>query len=128
LDAALDGLDAYILTAPFDGIVADVSVKVGEQVGPEFRVVSVIDPSAWIVETTDVTELEVVKIAQGQPVTMVPDALPDVTLTGTVTEISQAYFMQGGDVQYAVRIQVNEVDARIRWGMTVEATFKSNGD
>jgi HlyD family secretion protein len=125
LDAALDGLDAYILTAPFDGIVADVSVKVGEQVGPESRAVSVIDPSGWIVETTDVTELEVVKIAEGQLVSMVPDALPEVTLTGTVTEISQAYFMQGGDVQYTVRIQVDDVDPRIRWGMTVEATFES---
>ncbi|MEW6406865.1 MAG: efflux RND transporter periplasmic adaptor subunit [Chloroflexota bacterium] len=128
LDAALDGLEAYILTAPFDGIVAEVNVKMGEQVGPESRAVSVIDPSAWMVETTDVTELEVVKIAEGQQVSMVPDALPDVTLTGTVTEISQAYFIQGGDVQYTVRIQVDEVDARIRWGMTVEATFEATGN
>ena len=125
LEAALDALDAYVLTAPFDGVIADVPVKVGEQVGPETRVISIIDPSAWIVETTDITELEVVKITEGQRVSMVADALPDVTLTGTVGEISQAYLMQGGDVQYTVRIKVDEVDARIRWGMTVEATFET---
>jgi multidrug efflux pump subunit AcrA (membrane-fusion protein) len=125
LDAALDALAAYVITAPFDGIVAEVSVKAGEQVGPESRAVSVIDPRAWIVETTDVTELEVVKIAEGQSVTIVPDALPDLTLIGTVSEISRAYFMQGGDVQYTVRIKVDDVDPRIRWGMTVEITFEA---
>jgi HlyD family secretion protein len=125
LDAAQDALEAYIIPAPFDGVVAEVNVKAGEQVGPESRAVSVIDPSAWIVETTDVTELEVVKITEGQRVSMVPDALPEVTLTGTVSEISQAYFMQGGDVQYTVRIDVDDVDPRIRWGMTVEATFET---
>ncbi len=125
LDAAKNALEAYVITAPFDGVVADVNVKVGEQVGPESRAVSVIDPSGWIVETTDITELEVVKIAVGQRVSMVPDALPDVTLMGTVSEISQAYFMSGGDVQYIIRIKVDNVDARIRWGMTVEATFES---
>jgi multidrug efflux pump subunit AcrA (membrane-fusion protein) len=123
LDAATDALDAYVLTAPFSGVVAEVNVKVGEQVGPEARAVSLIDPSAWIVETTDVTELEVVKISEGQPVSIVADALPEVTFGGTVTEISQAYTLQGGDVQYTVRIKVDEVDPRIRWGMTVEITF-----
>jgi len=125
LDAAKDNLDAYVIIVPFNGIVADISAKVGEQIGPESRVVSVIDPSSWIVETTDITELEVVKIAEGQHVSIVPDALPDLTLTGTVSEISQAYVLQGGDVQYTVRIKVDQVDPRIRWGMTVEATFES---
>lgn len=125
LDAALDALAAYVITAPFDGIAAEVNVKAGEQVGPERRAVSIIDPSAWIVETTDVTELEVVKITEGQIVSIVPDALPDLTLTGTVSEISAAYTLQGGDVQYTVRIKVDKVDPRIRWGMTVEVTFES---
>jgi multidrug efflux pump subunit AcrA (membrane-fusion protein) len=125
LDAAQDGLEAYILTAPFAGVVAEVNVKVGEQVGPEVRAVSIVDASAWIVETTDVTELEVVKIAEGQSVSIVADALPDVSFTGTVAEISRAYILQGGDIQYTVRIDVDEVDPLARWGMTVEVTFES---
>jgi multidrug efflux pump subunit AcrA (membrane-fusion protein) len=125
LDAALDALDAYVITAPFDGIVADVNVKVGEQVRPESRAVSIIDDSAWMIETTDVTELEVVKITEGQFVEVVADALPDVALTGTVTEISQAYVLQGGDILYTVRIALDEPDPRLRWGMTVEVTFDS---
>jgi multidrug resistance efflux pump len=123
LDAANDALSNYVLTAPFDGIVADVSVKVGEQVGTDSRAISVADFSSWVVETTDVTELEVVKLSKGQKVTFVPDALPDLTLKGTITEISQAYTQQGGDILYTVKFSVENPDPALRWGMTVEATF-----
>jgi HlyD family secretion protein len=123
LDAAEDALSNYVLTAPFDGIVADVNVKAGEQVGTETRIVSVADFKSWTVKTTDVTELEVVKLSVGQKVSLVPDALPDVELSGTVVEISNAYTQQSGDILYTVRIQVDNPDDRLRWGMTVEATF-----
>jgi multidrug resistance efflux pump len=124
LDAAKDALSNYVITAPFDGVVADVNVKVGEQVTAETRAASVADFSQWIIETTDVTELEVVKLSMGQAVVLVPDALPDLTLKGTVTEISQAYIQQGGDILYTVRITVKDADPRLKWGMTVEATFQ----
>jgi len=76
LEAAKDTLSNYVITAPFDGVVAEVNVKVGEQVTTETRAVSVADFSQWIVETTDLTELEVVKLSVGQSVKLVPDALP----------------------------------------------------
>jgi multidrug resistance efflux pump len=122
--AAEDALSNYVLTAPFDGVVAEVAVEVGEQVGPESRAVSVVNTSAWLIETTDITELEVVSVAVGQKVTFTADALNDVTMEGVVTEISQSSFVQGGDVIYTVRIQANEVDPRLKWGMTVEVTFE----
>jgi len=71
-----------------------------------------------------VTELEVVKLKVGQAVAMVPDALPDVTINGTVESISQSFNKQGGDILYTVRIKVDELDPRVMWGMTVEATFQ----
>lgn len=128
LDAAKDALSNYVLTAPFDGVVAEVNVKVGEQVGTDTRIVSVADFSSWTVKTTDVTELEVVKLSVGQKVTMVPDALPDLEITGTVIEISNAYTQQGGDILYTVRVRVDNPDDRLRWGMTVEATFLESAE
>lgn len=125
LDAAQDALANYVITAPFSGVVADVNVKPGEQVGAETRAVSVADFSAWVVETTDVTELEVVKLAIGQPVTILPDALPTVELTGVITEISDAYTQSGGDILYTVRIRVNESEPSLKWGMTVETIFRT---
>lgn len=121
--AAQAALDNYILTAPFDGVVSDVGVSMGEQVGPESRAVSVADTSSWIVETTDITELEVVDVAVGQAVTIVPDALPDLTLDGVVTAVSGSSYVQSGDVLYTVYIEVRTADPRVKWGMTVEVTF-----
>jgi HlyD family secretion protein len=126
--AAEDALSNYILTAPFDGLVAGVDVEVGEQVSPESRAVSIADTSAWIVETTDVTELEVVDLEVGQRATLIPDALPDVSMQGVITEISQASTIQGGDVIYTVRLQAEDVDPRLKWGMTVEVTFDAASD
>jgi multidrug efflux pump subunit AcrA (membrane-fusion protein) len=123
LEAAKDALSSYVITAPFDGVVADVNVEVGDQVTVETRAISIADSSQWIVETTDVTELEVVKLSLGQKVNLVPDALPDLILKGTVTEISNAYTQQGGDILYTVRVRVENPDSRLRWGMTIEATF-----
>lgn len=125
LDAAKDTLANYVITAPFSGVIADVNVKVGEQVGTETRAVSVVDLTTWTVETTDITELEVVKLSVGQKVTMIPDALPDLNLTGVVTEISNAYTQQGGDIIYTVTVKVDQSDPNLRWGMTVEAIFRT---
>ena len=123
LDAAKDALANYVITAPFHGVIAEVNVKVGEQVGAETRAVSIADFSAWMVETTDITELEVVKLNVGQRVSLIPDALPDLELTGEIIEIGNAYTQQGGDIIYTVTIRVNETDPRLRWGMTVETVF-----
>ena len=121
--AAEDTLGNYILVAPFDGVVVDVAVSLGEQVGAESRAVSVADTSAWVVETSDITELEVVDLAIGQKAEFTADALPGVTMDGVVTAISQSSFTQSGDVLYTVYINVSEVDERVKWGMTVEVIF-----
>jgi len=125
VDAANDALSSYLITAPFLGMVAEVNIKAGEQVGTETRAVSLVDFSEWFVETTDVSELEVVDLSVGQSVTLRPDALPDLELTGTVVEISNAFTQSGGDILYAVRIRVDGSDPRLKWGMTVEAIFRT---
>jgi hypothetical protein len=37
--------------------------------------------------------------------------------------IGQTPKSQAGDILYTVRIRIKDVDARLRWGMTVEVTF-----
>ena len=124
LAAAQDALNNFQIIAPFDGVVAEVAVEIGQQVTAQTRAVSVIDSSAWMIETTDVTELEVVRIAEGQRVTFTADALPDVTMDGIVREVSQSSYTLSGDVIYTVRIQADKVDPRVKWGMTVEVSFE----
>jgi multidrug resistance efflux pump len=123
LKAAETGVAAFSLVAPFDGVVTEVNVAEGEQVGPQIWAVKMADTTSWNVETSDVTELEVVNIQEGQDVTFTADALPGVTMNGVVSEISQSSYTQNGDVIYTVKVRANDVDPRVRWGMTVEVTF-----
>lgn len=124
LKAAEAGVAAFAIIAPFDGVVTDVNISEGEQVTPQTWAVKLADTGEWYIETSDVTELEVVDIAEGQNVTFTADALPDVTMEGVVTEISQSSYVQSGDVLYTVRIKANDVDPRLKWGMTVEVIFE----
>jgi HlyD family secretion protein len=119
--AALDNLD---LVAPFDGTIVDLNLILGEQVVPGNPIATLVDFSKWYIETDNLTEIEVVDVAVGQAVTIVPDALPEVTLTGTVEAIDDFFVEKRGDVTYTARILVDEIDARMRWGMTVVVTFE----
>ena len=128
LNAAKAGVASLQVVAPFDGTVADLSAKAGESVSAGSAAATVADFSNWLVKTTDLTELEVVNIKEGQPVTVVLDAIPDVTLKGTVESISQTFAEKQGDVVYEVTIALDDSNPEILWGMTAVVNFKPSQD
>jgi multidrug efflux pump subunit AcrA (membrane-fusion protein) len=67
---------------PFDGTVAGLKVKTGETVSPGQVAASLADFSGWIIKTTDLTELDVVNITEGQAVLIALDAFPEEILNG----------------------------------------------
>jgi len=123
LTATQNALDSYTLSAPFAGTVTDISLDLGQFVGPESRALQLADLRQFMIETSDLTELEVVKIFAGQQVEIRPDALPEATLTGIVETIGQSFTTQAGDIIYTVTISLNESLPDLRWGMTLELTF-----
>ena len=123
LEAARAALADVELLAPFDGTVAGLKVKSGETVTPGQVVVSIADFSGWIVKTTDLTELDVVDISEGEPVNITLDAIPNTTIKGEVQTIGQNYSEKQGDIVYEVTVKLTEALPDIRWGMTSEAKF-----
>jgi len=123
LDAARAALEDVELHAPFDGTVAGLKVKSGETVTPGQVVVSVADFSGWTVKSTDLTELDVVEISEGQAVTITLDALPGEELAGKVKSIGQNYAEQQGDVVYEVTVELTDALPNMRWGMTSVIKF-----
>jgi multidrug resistance efflux pump len=119
--AALDDLD---LVATIDGTVVKQDLIEGEQVSPGVPAVQLADFTQWYAETDNLTEIDVVNVSVGQGATVVPDALPDLELTGTVESIDDFFEEKRGDVTYTARILLNESDPRLRWGMTVVMTFE----
>ena len=121
--AAENMLASYELKAPFAGTVTDINLEIGQLAGPEMWAVQLADLSEFHVETSDLTELEVVKISKGQYVEIKPDALPNAVLTGSVERIAQSFETQAGDIVYTVEIDLTDTDPSLIWGMTVEVTF-----
>lgn len=125
LHAAKAMLASFAVTAPFDGVVANMDVKVGSTVQAGAMAVTIADLTKWVIKTTDVTEIDVVNLSEGQPVTITFDAFPDVELHGIVDSIAQVYTQNQGDIVYEVIVQVNETDPGMRWGMTADVAFEN---
>ncbi|GAB4549470.1 MAG: biotin/lipoyl-binding protein [Anaerolineae bacterium] len=115
------------LRAPFAGTVASVDARLGEQIAPGTPVIQLADFSAWQIETDDLTELSVVDISVGDPVTITVDAIPDLELPGRVVRVRPVGEDRRGDIVYTVVIQPDHFDERLRWNMTT-AVFIEPGE
>jgi HlyD family secretion protein len=119
LAIAQAALEDYELKAPFAGKVARIGVEEGEFISAGTPVVSLSDDSTWYVETDDLTEIDVVEVAVGQPVVVTVDAIPNREFNGVVTDIAPRSEIKRGDVTYTITIElVDAEDAPLRWGLT----------
>jgi HlyD family secretion protein len=127
LNEAQTALSQTEVRAPFAGTIADLAVEVGEQAIAGQTVITIGDISGWLVETTDVSELDVVRLAVGDPATMTFDALPDVELRGTVDRIQVRGTSDDGTVLFAVTIRPDVHRQDLRWGMTATVRITPSG-
>jgi multidrug efflux pump subunit AcrA (membrane-fusion protein) len=124
VSAAQAALDDLEIRAPFDGRVVEIRISEGKWSGAGVQAVLLADYSEWYVETTDLTEMDVVRIENGSRVVVIPDALPDVQLVGEIVKIADSFVELRGDILYTVRIRLDETDERLRWGMTATVRFQ----
>jgi HlyD family secretion protein len=115
--------EQLVLRAPFAGVITDLNLKAGEFISAGQPSVTVADLTAWLIETEDLTELDVVKLQNGQPASISLDALPNAALDGTVTAIADTYGQRQGDITYRVTIRLADAPADLRWGMTAQVKF-----
>ena len=109
--------------APFAGTITNLDLKAGESVTPGKPVITLADFSSWVVNTTDLTEIDVVNIKEGQPVNLTLDAIPGLTLNGHVLSIAQNYTQRQGDIVYKVTVLLTDKSPQMRWGMTAKLHF-----
>jgi multidrug resistance efflux pump len=109
--------------APFPGVITKLDLKVGEFAASGQTVVTIADMSQWVVKTTDLTEIDVINVKEGQAATVTLDALPDSPLNAVVQSISNNYAEKQGDIVYEVTLLLTDSIPEIRWGMTAEVKF-----
>ncbi|PKO13659.1 MAG: hypothetical protein CVU39_17675 [Chloroflexi bacterium HGW-Chloroflexi-10] len=123
LDASRANLAELELTAPFNGQVVSNPLKAGELVNPGNPLVLVADLNTFQVETTDLTEINILGITSGDPVIVHFDALSEVEIPGTVLRVNQLGANQQGDITYTVLVSLSEQDPRLMWNMTATVEF-----
>lgn len=117
-------IDNYIIKAPFDGIVASISVSAGSEVSTSTALATIVTNKS-IAQLT-FNEVDIAKIKEGQKVTLAFDAISDLTLTGEVIDVDSLGTVSQGIVSYVVKIAFDTSDDRIKPGMSVTANIIIN--
>ncbi len=124
VDQAQANLNRTVLVAPFDGVIAQSNLVVGE-VPPDAPAMLLIDTSGYYVDLA-IDETDIVRVAMGQPVNLFLDALPDEQVTAVVTNIAITPTSVGQLVTYPVRVTLNPTSDAVRVGMSTTARIVVN--
>jgi len=130
LALAQQQLDAAIIAAPFDGLVAAVNYAQGDTAPPpsptQRPIIYMVDPSTIELDVS-VNELDVPSVKVGQSARVAIDAFPGLNLQGKVISIAPAATITSGIVDYVVGIALSvpaNVDAKV--GMNGTAWIAAN--
>jgi HlyD family secretion protein len=115
-------LNRAVITAPFDGMIVQVNLTVGEPPSPDNPALLLVDASRYYVDLA-IDETDVVDVEIGQQVDLHLDALPDAEIKGQVTRVALTPSVAAQLVTYPVRVTLAATDALIRIGMSVTATI-----
>jgi HlyD family secretion protein len=118
LATAQAALDRCEIHAPFAGAVGAVAVRAGELVAPGQPLLTLGDLSTLRVETTDLDEIDVARVAVEQRVSVTFDAIAERVFTGRVARIYPMAEPGAGGVNYTAVVLLDELDPAVRWGMT----------
>jgi multidrug efflux pump subunit AcrA (membrane-fusion protein) len=112
------------LRAPFAGTITNLDFKVGEHATAGDPVATIGDFTAWVVKTTNLTEIDVVDIAAEEPASLTFDAIPGDAFQARVIRIDQNYSERQGDIVYTATLLLANAQPEMRWGMTAQVTFQ----
>ncbi len=117
VDAAQAAIDLAHLTAPFPGTITRVDVMPGDLVSVGTVAMTLDDLSRLLVDV-EVSEVDINRVAAGQPVSLTFDGIPGRTYTGQVTEVGLTGTLAQGIVNFQVTVEILDADESVRPGMT----------
>lgn len=123
LQQAQNNYDDYFIRAPFDGVLARLSVKSTDTVSSGTTIGTLI--SSQKIATITLNEVDVEKVKVGQKAELTFDAIQDLKIQGTVITVDLVGTVSQGVVNYNVELSLDEQDERIKSGMSVTADIKT---
>lgn len=119
LETKQNSYNDYFIRAPFDGIIATLTAKVGQTASGSIG--TLISKQKMV--SIPLNEVDIAKIKLGQKATLTFDAVEGLTITGSVDGIDSVGTVSSGVVTYNVTISLDIDDARVKPGMSVGVTI-----
>ncbi len=123
LEQAKKSLDKYRIEAPFDGIVRQIDFLVGDNIVSDDTKYVYIDNPNLLEITAQLDQIEVAKLKIWQKTSIVFDSFPDVTFSGSVSEINSTPIQSSGVTSYEIKITMDKGKHSIFSGMTAKMTI-----
>jgi len=123
LESAELNLEKAVIEAPFDGVVADITIAEGQQMSAA----TMAAPAITLVGTSGIRmrgfidEIDISAVEVGQSANITLDALPDVAINGELAFISPMGTALIGVVSYSTILTLENPTAELRDGMTATA-------
>jgi HlyD family secretion protein len=112
-----DVLAKTTYTAPINGIISYIAVRVGENVVPGIQgtagssILTISDMSVVTAEVM-VDETDIVSVKNGQPADVTIDAIPDKVFKGHVTEVGELAILRTSGTASMTEVTANTQEAR----------------
>lgn len=117
-------LQSYTVHAPFEGIMATVLVRAGDQASQSTNLGTLLTKAKIV--TIPLNEVDISKTSVGQKATLSFDALPDLSIAGSVTQIDTIGTTSQGVVNYNVKVAFLTEDDRVKPGMSASVSIITN--
>lgn len=114
-------LSDYTIRAPFDGMVAVVSVKKGDSLSSGSAAFTLITKQK--LAEISLNEVDVAKVKIGQKVNITFDAVEGLNITGEVSDMDLIGTVAQGVVSYNVKINFDTQDDRVKSGMSLSTAI-----
>lgn len=121
LQDAREKLSDYSVRAPFAGTIAKLYSKRADAVSASTVVGTLITKQK--LANISLNEVDVAKVNKGQKATLTFDAVPGLTVSGSVSDIDTIGTVTQGVVTYNVQISFDTQDDRVKPGMSATAAI-----
>jgi HlyD family secretion protein len=118
---AKEKLANYSIRAPFGGTIAKMNVKKGDAVTSGTSAATLV--TVQKIAEVSLNEVDVAKVEVGQKVNLTFDAIPDLNITGVVSEIDTLGTVSQGVVTYIVKITFDTQESMVKPGMSTSAAI-----
>jgi len=119
-------LSRTTIRSPVDGVVIDHRIHLGQQATPSSPGLFLITQDLKKMRLrTSVSETDIGKVYQGQPVSFTVDGFRDVKLSGEVDQVLMNARVQGNFVTYDVLVTIDSHDVKLLPHMTADVQLET---